>query len=214
MPRNSHPLRSWVPFVISVSHRVLDLRATMMTMMMKSSAKINLAANFTANFAPLVIEAHNHGLALQGRSQRAPEPGMGQPDCGGRTGWKTGDWRGILAEWPAAYGRPSISPAPTAGWITLQRKSSIQTSIPAASTARFAGPRSTHGPVLMISSIGRSIKRVRPSLAKKSEAVGPLWLYRFTSTATGWSLALMRTTMVLDSLSVALRPKCGVFGGV
>jgi hypothetical protein len=52
MPSNSHPLRSWVPFVISVSHRVLDLRATMMTMMMKSSAKINLAADFTANFAP------------------------------------------------------------------------------------------------------------------------------------------------------------------
>jgi hypothetical protein len=28
----------------------------------------------------------------------------------------------------------------------------------------------------MISSIGRSIKRVRPSLAKRSEAVGPLRL--------------------------------------
>ena len=36
----------------------------------------------------------------------------------------------------------------------------------------------------------------------------------FTSVITGLSLALMRITSVFDSLSVAFRPKCVVFGGV
>ena len=36
----------------------------------------------------------------------------------------------------------------------------------------------------------------------------------FTSVITGLSLALMRMTSVFDSLSVAFRPKCLVFGGV
>jgi hypothetical protein len=60
-----------------------------------------------------------------------------------------------FAGWPAAYGRSSISPAPIAGWITLRPKSSIQTSVRAVSNAWFAGPRSTHGPAFMVSSIGR-----------------------------------------------------------
>jgi hypothetical protein len=36
----------------------------------------------------------------------------------------------------------------------------------------------------------------------------------FTSVITGLSLALMRITSVFESLSVAFRPKCFVFGGV
>jgi hypothetical protein len=36
----------------------------------------------------------------------------------------------------------------------------------------------------------------------------------FTTVITGLSLALMRITSVFESLSVAFRPKCFVFGGV
>lgn len=38
--------------------------------------------------------------------------------------------------------------------------------------------------------------------------------YRLTSTIIGSLLSLMRITNVLDVLFVALRPKCGVLGGV
>src|SRR5713226_3763069 len=88
-------------------------------------------------------------------------------------GWKMGDWRGIFAGWPEAYGRPNISPAPIAGWLTLRQWSSIQTSILAVSTVRFARSRSTHGQALMISSAGRSIRRSRLSLGKRSDRQAP-----------------------------------------
>jgi hypothetical protein len=70
--------------------------------------------------------------------------------------WKKSGSQGILAGWQAAYGPLNFSTVPIAGWNTLQQKSSIQTSILAASTVRFAAARSTHGPALVISSIGRS----------------------------------------------------------
>ena len=38
--------------------------------------------------------------------------------------------------------------------------------------------------------------------------------YFLISTVIGLSLSLTRITTVLDILSVALRPKCGVLGGV
>jgi hypothetical protein len=95
---------------------------------------------------------------------------VGAFDCSSRTGWKTADRRGILAGWPVAFGRPNISTAPIAGWLTLRQRKRIQTSIPAVSTVKSAISRSMHGLALMISSVGRSIRRTRPSLGKRSES--------------------------------------------
>jgi hypothetical protein len=77
------------------------------------------------------------------------------------------DARRIFAGWLAAYGRSNISPALIAGSITPRQKSSIPTRVPAVSNARFAGPRSTHGPAFMISSIGRPLTRARVLLSGK-----------------------------------------------
>ncbi len=74
--------------------------------------------------------------------------------------------RRIIARWQATYGRPSILGVPIAGCLTPRQGSSIQTSIPAVSAVRFAGSRSTRGLATAIFSIGKSIRRSRPSLGK------------------------------------------------
>ena len=66
-----------------------------------------------------------------------------------------------MLRWQAAYGRPNTSTAPVAGWITLRQRSSTAASVPAVSNARFARARSTPGPALTISSIGRPLRRGR-----------------------------------------------------
>jgi hypothetical protein len=71
-----------------------------------------------------------------------------------------------FAGWPATYGRPNFSAVPIAGCLTSRPGNSIHTNIPAVSAARFAGPKSTPGRAIMIFSIGRSIRRTRPSSAK------------------------------------------------
>ena len=53
----------------------------------------------------------------------------------------------------------------------------------------------------------------RPS-PPENPAAGRRGSYYLISTMMGLSLSLIRITMVLDILSVALRPKCGVLGGV
>ena len=110
-----------------------------------------------------------HGLFSKLPNSRAWA--VGAFDCGRRTGWKTADRRGILAGWPVAFGRPNISTAPIAGWLTLRQRKRIQTSIPAVSTVKSVISRSMHGRALMTSSVGRSIKRTRPSLGKRNKSV-------------------------------------------
>src|SRR5437016_13556704 len=72
----------------------------------------------------------------------------------------------INAGWPAVHGRPNILAVPIAGSLTPRQGSSIQTSIPAVSAVRFAGAKSARGLAITIFSIGKSIRRSRPSLGK------------------------------------------------
>src|SRR5438132_12763438 len=82
----------------------------------------------------------------------------------------------INAGWPAVHGRPNILAVPIAGSLTLRQGSSIQTSIPAVSAVRFAGAKSTCGPAITIFSIGKSIRRSRPSLGKGGgDQKSPTW---------------------------------------
>ena len=72
----------------------------------------------------------------------------------------------IVSGWQAIYGRPNTLAVPIAGCLIPRSGSSIQTSIPAVSAVRFAGPRSIRGLAIMISLIGKSIRLRRPSLAR------------------------------------------------
>src|ERR1700722_6575526 len=73
---------------------------------------------------------------------------------------------GIIVGWQATYGRPNILAVPIAGYLTPRQGRNIQSSILEVSAVRFARPRSTRGPAIMIFSIGKSIRRSRLSLAK------------------------------------------------
>jgi len=72
----------------------------------------------------------------------------------------------IITIWQATYGRPNFLAVPTAGCLTPRRGSSIQPSIPAASAARFAASKFTHGRATMIFSTGKSTNLSRRSLEK------------------------------------------------
>jgi hypothetical protein len=94
--------------------------------------------------------------------------GSGYPviDYGTLLGWKTRLRLLIIAGWQVAYGRLNILAAPIAGFLTLPQGSITNSSTRVVSVVRFAGARSTRGLAITIFSIGKSVKWIRPPLAK------------------------------------------------
>jgi hypothetical protein len=87
-------------------------------------------------------------------------------DYGTLLGWKTCLRLLIIAGWQVAYGRPNILAATIAGFLTPPQGSITNSSTRAVSVVRFAGARSMRGLAITSFSIGRSVKWIRPPLAK------------------------------------------------
>ena len=126
-------------------------------------------------FSPLPIRPHIGAAAVQESVElrRRYRVVRGFRILSSRSLMVVGDWTGktcllcsIIAGWRAIYGRLNFLTAPIAGCRMPRSRSSIHTNIPAASAVRFAGARSTRGLAIMISLIGKSIRRKRPYLAR------------------------------------------------